>query len=260
VRDYGKLQTSFWTSDDIRCLSDDGKMLAAYLLTSSHTTLIGCFRLPDGYVSEDLGWTNERVSEAFRNLSDNGFITRDPSSKWLLIHKFLRWNDIENPNQGKSAVKLFSQVPDGELKTALARALFDYAKHFPDEALDGYLTVTQTVSKPETGTEAGTVSETGTEIIPAKPSTSRKKKAELSYDDYPEFLEFWSAYPNKEGKYKALEAWAEKNPPIDRVLDAIAWQVHTDKWRKDNGQYIPLPTTYINGKRWEDERPQEVAF
>jgi hypothetical protein len=24
-------------------------------------------------------------------------------------------------------------------------------------------------------------------------------------------------------------------------------------WTKNNGQYIPLPATYLNGRRWEDE-------
>lgn len=123
------------------------------------------------------------------------------------------------------------------------------ARHRNKKKQEGNVTVTP----PDTDTD--------TEQIHKKQARKpSKSKPELSYDQYPEFLEFWTAYPNKEGKYKALEAWAEKNPPIDRVLAAIAWQIHTDKWRKDNGQYIPLPTTYINGKRWEDERPQEVTF
>ena len=43
----------------MRRVSDDARLLALYLLTGQHTNMIGCFRLPDGYVSEDLAWTPE---------------------------------------------------------------------------------------------------------------------------------------------------------------------------------------------------------
>ena len=55
MRDYGKVFSTFWTSDSTRGMSDDAKVLALYLLTGPHSNIIGCFRLPDGYVSEDEG-------------------------------------------------------------------------------------------------------------------------------------------------------------------------------------------------------------
>jgi hypothetical protein len=112
LRDYGKVFTSFWSSQNIRDLSDDGRMLALYLMTSHHTTLIGAFRLPDGYVSEDLQWSNERVSQGFSELLMNGFSNRCETTKWVWITKHLEWNPPENPNQRKSAVKLAAQIPD----------------------------------------------------------------------------------------------------------------------------------------------------
>lgn len=90
-------------------------------------------------------------------------------------------------------------------------------------------------------------------------SSSSKKKAtkkELSYDDYPEFLEFWSFYPNKDSKYKALELWASLNPPIQLILNALSWQKESDKWTERNGAFVPMATTYLNQKRWQDEPPQ----
>ncbi|ECL8497802.1 hypothetical protein FTY95_05685 [Salmonella enterica] len=53
MRDYGKVNSSFWTSESIRSLSDDGRMLSLYLLTSPHANMTGCFRLPDGYLSRE---------------------------------------------------------------------------------------------------------------------------------------------------------------------------------------------------------------
>jgi uncharacterized protein YdaU (DUF1376 family) len=92
--------------------------------------------------------------------------------------------------------------------------------------------------------------------------SSSSNKNTYVYEDYPEFMEFWSLYPNKDGKYKALEAWAKANPkpPIEPILHALCWQTRSDKWLKDGGQFVPLAATYINGKRWQDEQPQEVTF
>lgn len=68
-----------------------------------------------------------------------------------------------------------------------------------------------------------------------------------------EFDVFWKAYPRKVGKDKALIAWNKKKPNLDAVLNALSWQKLSDGWIKDNGQYIPHPTTYLNEGRWQDE-------
>lgn len=138
MRDYGKVHTSFWISDGMRRVSDDARLLALYLLTGQHTNMIGCFRLPDGYVSEDLNWSSERVSKGFDELSKNGFATRDITTKWVLIRNFMSWNPVENPNQGIAAMRLFSQVPDkSSVKPELARIMNDAIAHFGGAKLKG---------------------------------------------------------------------------------------------------------------------------
>ena len=70
------------------------------------------------------------------------------------------------------------------------------------------------------------------------------------------FAEFWNSYPTKTGKDKALSAWKKKKPNVDEVLNALVWQIESDKWRKG---YIPNPATYINEGRWKDEPTNEGA-
>ena len=67
------------------------------------------------------------------------------------------------------------------------------------------------------------------------------------------FDKFWEAYPNKKDKQKAIKAWAKHQPDIVNVLKALVIQKGSDQWKKDNGRFIPLPTTWLNGARWEDE-------
>jgi len=70
---------------------------------------------------------------------------------------------------------------------------------------------------------------------------------------YPqEFQEFWKAYPKKTGKDAAFKAWKKKIPPIAKCLYTIAWQVKSAQWVKEDGQYIPMPATWLNQGRWND--------
>lgn len=131
MRDYGSVHTCFWSNPDIQSLSDQAKLLALYLLTGPHSTMMGCFRLPTGYVAEDLKWSAETVSKRFVELFKQGFLTRDAATGWTLIPGFLAWNPIDNPNQAKSLRKLFEQVPE---KTTVYKQLVDvllqHSKHF----------------------------------------------------------------------------------------------------------------------------------
>lgn len=67
------------------------------------------------------------------------------------------------------------------------------------------------------------------------------------------FEEFWKAYPKKRDKQKSMAAWIKKQPDLPKVLKALKEQVNSEQWTKDAGQFIPLPSTWINGARWEDE-------
>ena len=70
------------------------------------------------------------------------------------------------------------------------------------------------------------------------------------------FAGFWKAYPKKVGKEAARRAFMKVKPSADllqRMLTAIQEQKQADQWRKDNGQFIPNPATWLNQGRWEDE-------
>lgn len=112
MRDYGKVHSSFWTSETTRSMTEDGRALALYLLTSPHNTIAGVFRLPDGYVCEDMQWSSERVAKGFAELLAKGFANRCETTKWVWVCKHLDWNAPENPNQWKSAAKIVSSIPD----------------------------------------------------------------------------------------------------------------------------------------------------
>ena len=75
------------------------------------------------------------------------------------------------------------------------------------------------------------------------------------------FEEFWKAYPKKVGKGYAQECFKKIKPSrklLDTMLEAIAKQKKSDMWKRDKGQYIPNPSTWLNQKRWEDDLDGET--
>jgi hypothetical protein len=69
-----------------------------------------------------------------------------------------------------------------------------------------------------------------------------------------DFQRFWMAYPRRVKKAAAILTWVKLDPPIQAILTALEWQRSSPEWTKDGGQFIPHPSTWLNGRRWEDER------
>ena len=83
--------------------------------------------------------------------------------------------------------------------------------------------------------------------------SSKPRKAKASPDEDPDFETFWIAYPRKVAKPKALAAWQKaKLPAVADLLTAIASQSASEQWRKNEGQFIPHPATWLAGQRWND--------
>lgn len=73
------------------------------------------------------------------------------------------------------------------------------------------------------------------------------------------FDDFWTEYPKKKDKTKARSKWISKK--LDSKAEMIIADVRNRKsndhdWTKDGGQFIPYPSTYLNGERWEDDIQQ----
>lgn len=71
-----------------------------------------------------------------------------------------------------------------------------------------------------------------------------------------EFDVFWEMYPKKESKQSALKSWTRINPDEEltqKIMGALANHRRSQGWQKDDGQYIPLPVTWLNQSRWLDE-------
>jgi hypothetical protein len=97
----------------------------------------------------------------------------------------------------------------------------------------------------------------------AEDKVSKVSKDKVSKGRVEELFElFWSQYPNKTSKKKASEKWfnlfkaltgAEADKLSSEVTVGLERAKKSSQWQKDNGQYIPHPTTWLNQERWKDE-------
>ena len=85
-----------------------------------------------------------------------------------------------------------------------------------------------------------------------------KDKASCSSPSAPQggFDTFWKVYPRKQDKARAARAWRKLKPEEHpAVLAGIERARSSEQWQRDGGRYVPLPSTFLNGRRWEDELP-----
>jgi hypothetical protein len=172
------------------------------------------------------------VDTMLDDLQRSGFIRRYAAAGFACI-QILTFSKHQNPHSRESE----SELP-------------------PYSGLDN----TQAVAKHDLGSasaspsieQAGLIPDSGSlipdSLIPDTKAAAAAKRAER-------FERVYEAFPLKKGREAARKAFDKLDPDDDLVatmLAAIAVQRQSPGWVKDDGQFIPHPATWINGKRWQD--------
>lgn len=90
--------------------------------------------------------------------------------------------------------------------------------------------------------------------------TKTKAKSATAPDTDRRFEKFWSVYPRHEGKQDARKAFDKlkvDDALLETMVNAILKQKQSDQWSEP--RYIPHPSTWLNGHRWEDEPTRAVG-
>jgi len=143
-----------------------------------------------------------------------------------------------------------------------------------------YLGILMDVARALQGVEPGQPVATDPEYLPEKVRRLRedlivaRKKLELrerrsAVDTHysPDFETFWAAWPDsrppftnntrKRGKGAAFRRWETKRkqgvlPPLTVVMRALESAYCSKAWHEDDGQYIPMPETWVSQHGWDD--------
>ena len=74
-----------------------------------------------------------------------------------------------------------------------------------------------------------------------------------------DFEQFWAVYPKKIGKGAAFASWKKMgcaNGLVERICLQVQAASKTEQWQREGGKFIPLPATWLNQSRWEDDYSQ----
>lgn len=95
-----------------------------------------------------------------------------------------------------------------------------------------------------------------------KPRKTRGATKTRTAEESPAFTAFWEVYPRRVGKGEARRAWIamrcdELLPGV--IVTAVEAAKLSDQWRRDSGQFVPHPSTWLRGERWNDVHKTTVA-
>lgn len=139
-RSFSKIEQQLWRDPDFYTLSDDGKMLWLYLLTSPLSTfapgiLVGSVL----NVGEDLRWIDDadyagsiqRIDAAFQELEQLQWVELDRKARVIWIPNAVRKNPPRNENVTRGWLRAMLEVPRSPLRMKwLRRAASDLKQRY----------------------------------------------------------------------------------------------------------------------------------
>jgi len=174
-------------------------------------------------------WSRPTVIKQIQALHDGGYIIDD--GEWLTIPNFEKY-------QSQSVTHVTGGV------TAVTESVTRVTESV----------TAVTVDRPQTRSQSES----------CEPKERRKKKDINTplppkgerRDPLTGWEQFWSAYPKKVGKEPAKRKWrtlAPNDKLIAVILEALERHKRSEQWIKNGGQFIPMASTWLNQRRWEDE-------
>jgi len=123
MRDFTKVSPLVWKSQKFRALGDDtdARLAYLYILTSPHASSAGCYDLPEGYASADLGWQIERYREAIARLTSVGLIEFAEAENTVRITNWVTFNPPTNAKHAMGILSQLRQASSADLKVKTAQ-------------------------------------------------------------------------------------------------------------------------------------------
>lgn len=184
-------------------------------------------------LSEETGLTTQNVRTSLKRLEKSGNLTRTAYANFTVVTVKTDGSDLFANKQLTSN----QQATNKQLTTTKERKESKNVRntpHTPHEGADGQ-----------------------GESLTVETACGAEKSVDHSMTLVDErFNRFWAGYPRKVGKGAARKVWLKLKPSAElteKILLAVNAQLKSEQWRKEKGQYIPNPATWLNQERWEDE-------
>ena len=215
------LHSRFWEDSYIAELPPTDKLLFIYFLTNTHISLSGIYEIPLRNIALDTGIEVNSVEKSLDRFSEDKKIAHRDG--WICVINYPKYQNYQSPT----------------IKIAIQNEL----KIIPIEVLRFFT---------ELGYPIDTLS------IPPKGKGKGKGRVKVEGEYEREmFKRFWIEYPKKVGKKSAEQSFLKirnLTPELfKKIIATLEDYKKSPQWTKDEGRFIPHPTTWLNQERWNDE-------
>ena len=211
---------------------------------------------------------------SIRGMANIAHVTKDTMSKMLAELEnagYVKRKEQARGTAGQFAKAgyLVSRKPIFKNITDTGHKNYDTAQPCPDSS---YTVEPYTKNSPQLNTKQLNTKQSSTPYSPPEgdgsvpepelagqpaPKTRRTRRDKSAPDHAPEAFEaFWSAYPRKDNRKKSIEAWDKLKPDKSlcrTMYSALKRQCCDPQWAEAGGKYIPMFSTWLNQRRWENQ-------
>lgn len=250
---YRQVMLSFWTDSFIDDnFSAEDKYFYLYILTNTHTTLCGCYEVSEQRIGKEMGLSTDSVMAIIERFSKTFDLIRyNHSTKEILILKWSKYNWNASPRFRVAVENELEKIKDPSFKEYLLRLLDGEEINKSIYPIDRVMGENGNSEYPIDTNDIVNVNDT-VSVKSNSLTVKETKRTRKKYEDTPEFITFWEAYPVHANKVGARQEFAKIDAPLEVILESIEMWKRTDQWKKDGGQYIPYPAKWLKERRWED--------
>lgn len=119
MRDYSKVSPQFWIGKTGKALRKQGleaQLVAMYLLTSPHSTMLGLYPLPVVYIGHETGLGIEGASKGLQGCIEAGFCMYDEDAEVVWVIEMAHYQIADklsaNDKQCKGVQKAYDEIID----------------------------------------------------------------------------------------------------------------------------------------------------
>ena len=229
MRKYGKIETALWHNPKVRGLSESARLLYLYMISCPHGNSLGCFVLPDGYISADLKWDQRQVSKLVNELVAGRLIERSETSSLIRIIGWFGHNTIENQRVAMAANDTLKTLPNDDVFANLIKELNSINNRFLNEYLNEFryrARVPEPEPKPEPEPEPES-KEVSLSSGDDAPKNSTRENAE-------QMMEMWNELARRYPCLPAVQKLTERrvkhaNLRLDEIGGLEGWQEALEK-------------------------------
>lgn len=263
------VNTGFWESPKvIDRFSVEDKYFMLYLLTNPKTTQLGIYKLPLKIISFQTGYTTESVTvliERFERKYNN--IIYDTRFQEIAILNSLKYSIVKG---GKPVSDLLIKELAAIKSTKLIKEVYKKMLSWWDLSNREFDKTVKDLFEKEIN-KRYKIDDNDNDNDDSYHDSYHDSLKEPKCDDdvtrhsketTEDFDLFWQAYPKKVSKGQAIKTFnkvVKDEETLNLILCDLEKRKNYTGWLKENGQFIPYPSTYLNNTGWEDEYDIDVV-